>query len=163
MTSATLFVILWTGISAAVGQSEPRVASLRGIKQVHLALDPLPPEIASASLTRATLMADVAGRLGAGALTVGSNGEDAAIHMILNAVLIETAAGRNAGVAYNVSLAVEQSATLRNGENVAATTWRAGGIGVTARGRAGEAIRRQLREYVDRLLTDWRSANERNR
>jgi hypothetical protein len=156
-------VILTVGMAASVTAAE-EPASLFGIAHVAVTANRVPAALVSARLTTETLVSDVERKLLGRGLTVGATPADATIHIVVNAVPIDTSSGRNAGVAYNVNLEVGQQATLAlNMVNAPVTTWRRSGMGVTVPRRASDAIRRQLDEYVEMLLKDLTSANVRAR
>lgn len=143
-------VCVWIPVAAAAADE---AVSLRGISKVNVVAEPIPPAL-TARLTTAALVADVQRRV-AGRVAVNGQASDPTVHVTVNAVPIETGTGLNAGVAYSVYVSVEQQATLtRNAATAPVVTWRRGGLGVAVQGRAREAIRQQLNEYVDLLLKD---------
>src|SRR5258708_35105201 len=111
-------MLAWAIIAAIslgnIGADDAAVA-LRGIRRIRVAAERLPPALDGARLTPDLLIADVQGHLSRNGLALDARAPDAVIRVALNAVNIETTSGRKRGIAYNLSLTVEQEATVTAG------------------------------------------------
>ncbi|HTK29183.1 MAG TPA: hypothetical protein VL309_06515 [Vicinamibacterales bacterium] len=136
--------------------------TLKDIGSVSIAVEPIAPAVAALGVTDAALRDQVQRALkGAGVPAAAAPG-GASMVVTINAVRIETTRRSTSGVAYTVTLSVEQGVTLaRTGDTARASTWRRAGIGVARPGQAAGAIRDQLKEYLDAFVSAWRAANSR--
>jgi len=134
-------------------------ASLKDLHTVSVAVDPIAPAAVRLGVTNDAIRADVEQGLKGAAIRVNA-AEHVQLTVTINAVPIETNRRSTSGIAYTVALSIDQEAILqRTGASVKAATWRRAGIGVSQSARANEAIREQLRDYVNAFVSAWKAAN----
>ena len=148
----------------AVIPLQPPDASNRTLKRIGpiaIVVEPLAPAAARLGLT-ADALRDEAGRTLTNAkVATGTDLSGARLTVTINAVPIETTRRSASGVSYAVTVTVDQEVTLvATGERARAATWRRAGIGVASAAKAKDAIRDQLKEYLDAFAAAWREANK---
>ena len=155
-----LFLAIATFVAGTVFAGQPEQdATLKGIAFVNVVSDILPDTVLQIGINDATVVNDVESALHKSSLR-SSPESPTQLHVSINAVDIRNGAGSNRGVAFTVSVSVEQRATLQpSGLLTRATTWRRAAIGVSNRTGAKAAIRAQLAEYLQAFVIAWRTAN----
>jgi hypothetical protein len=159
MISLALAAVLFCQAPAAQDQ---QTATLRGISSIAVAVDPIAPAAAQAGVTEEMLRGEVAQALKTVAIPVDAGARHVQLTITVNAVPIETTRRSTNGVAYTVAVSVDQEATVKRiGEPARVATWRRAGIGVARNAQARDAIRDQLREYLNAFTAAWKAANSR--
>jgi hypothetical protein len=136
---------------------------LTGIGAVSVAVEAIAPAAERLGVASADLRTEVERVLKAAGLRV-STADDGDVHLTVtvNAVPIETTRRATTGIAYTVTVSVDEDATVqRTGDTLSVQTWRRTGIGVSRPAQTKGAIRDQLKEYVDAFVSAWRATNNR--
>lgn len=147
--------------SALPAAQDSQAAALKSLPAISIAVDPIAPAAARLGVTEETVRGEVAQVLKTAAIPV-ANGADQRVQLTVtvNAVPIETTRRSTNGIAYTVAVSIDQDATLKTtGEAARVATWRRAGIGVARTAQARDAIRDQLREYLNAFVSAWRAAN----
>jgi hypothetical protein len=156
--SACLLLALVTALSQAA--QDPQAATLKGIHAVSVVVDRVAPAAVKLGFTDSAAREEADRALKAAGIAASGDTQAARLMITINAVTIETTTRATSGIAYTVTLSIEQEASLsRTSETVRAATWRRAGIGVARPGQANAAIRDQLLEYLKAFVDAWKTAN----
>jgi hypothetical protein len=158
-------LFLWLAVALVPLQpADTSDRTLKGLGPIAIAIDPLAPAATRLGVTADALRDEIARSLTAAKLPVSTDASGPRLTISINAVPIETTRRSASGVSYSVTVAVDQDVTVTaTGESARATTWRRAGIGVASAAKAKEAIRGQLKEYVDAFVAAWRTENQREK
>jgi hypothetical protein len=157
---ARLFLCLATLALIPVQSPDPSNRTLKNIGPIAIVVEPLAPAASRLGLTADALRQEAGRVLATAKVATGTDLSGARLTVSINAVPIETTRRSASGVSYAVTITVDQEVTLAaTGEHARAATWRRAGIGVASAAKAKDAIRDQLKEYLDAFAAAWREAN----
>jgi len=154
-------VVIALSASATLRAQNSQASSLRGITNLTVVVDSLAPAALELGVTDQIVLGDAERLLRRGGVTLSGAAAGAQLSITINAVEIQTDTRATRGVAYTVSVSIDQEATLqRSGVTTRVTTWRHAGIGVAGVATANATIRSQLAEYLEVFLAAYRTANK---
>jgi hypothetical protein len=143
---------VWATPGAASDTEDAR-ATLRGIKAVSVAIEPLAREVEQAGLATAELQADVELRLRNAGIRVDSG---ATANLYVNVNVIKS----NGGFAANVDVEFNQPAVLvENSLTATAATWSCGAVLMFSSEKTNVFIRESLGHLVDHFSSAYLAVN----
>jgi hypothetical protein len=160
IVAAVLLLVIWGGVpSAAQGDSLQARETLKGVKVLQVLVGDLGPDFKRDRLTTSQLQTDISLRLRqAGIRTAGQ----AATRLYVTASAGSVTSGRTAtGHAYAISVEFIQPVTiLQTSQFFAdATTWSTTALGTVDRARFSQAVRRSVRDCVDKFINAFLAVN----
>lgn len=136
-------------------------ATLKGLTRVAVLVDELSPDAEQAGLTREQLQTDIETRLRQFGITV-AHWDTSTPYLYVNVTALKHASGNSYAYAGDIQLV--QLVTLVNSDLVTgAATWSSGFVSTVGRSRFPESVREDVRDYVDKFVSAFLSANSKGK